>query len=184
MIVGTPPSINMWHTSPDDAWHTFSSGWNPSGFSYKIHGARFSYSDCLKEGQTTLISINIWPTFTIHPDDQHRSSGYDCPGHWLKESKSYTLSQTACHGPRSATCRVKRQDEVTTSHFPRSFHIITYHDLWQPHHLPRSLSTAHRVMMVLTPPSVIMITQNISPPLKRGTKLLMLYIQTFTQGGR
>ena len=132
MIVGTPPSNNMWHTSPDDAWHTFSSGWNPSGFSYKIHGARFSYSDCLKEGQTTLISINIWTTFTIHPDDQHRSSGYDCPGHWLKESKSYTLSQTACHGPRSATYRVKGQDEVTTSHFPRSLHIVKYHDLCQP----------------------------------------------------
>ena len=83
---------------------------------------------------------------------------------------------TACHDPRSATCRVKGQDEVTTSHFPRSFHMITYHDLWQPHHLPRSLSAAHRVMMTLTPPSVMMTTQNISLPLKRETVLLERYI--------
>ena len=79
--VGTPPPKNTCHTPHGDTWHALSSGSPSFGFSYKIHGARFSYPDCLKEGQTTLISINIRTAFTIHPDDQHRSSGYDCPGH-------------------------------------------------------------------------------------------------------
>ena len=50
----------------------------------RIHVMRPSYPDWLKEVQTTLINIDIWTAFTIHPYDQHRSSGYDCPGHWLK----------------------------------------------------------------------------------------------------
>ena len=80
-IVETPPLENTCHASHGDTWHALSSGPSSSGFSYKIHGARFSYLDCLKEGQTTHICINIRTAFTIHPDDQHRSSGYDCPGH-------------------------------------------------------------------------------------------------------
>ena len=39
---------------------------------------------------------------------------------------------TTCHGPHLAICRVRGQDEVTTSHFPRSLHTIAYHDLCQP----------------------------------------------------
>ena len=161
--VGTPP--HTWHTYPDNAWHAFSSGSTSSGFSQEAH---FSYPDCLKEGQTTLININIriWLS-----------------GSLTEVKQVLHVITTACHSPRSATCRVKGQDEVTTSHFPRSFHMITYHDLWQPHHLPRSLSTAHRVMMALPPPSVIMTTQNISPPLKRGTKLLItIYTNLHTKG--
>ncbi|KAL6335733.1 hypothetical protein AAG906_039496 [Vitis piasezkii] len=39
-------------------------------------------------------------------------------------------------------------------------------------------------MMVLPPPRGIMTSQNISLSLKRETELLILYIRTFTQGGR
>ncbi|RVW14886.1 Serine/threonine-protein phosphatase 7 long form-like [Vitis vinifera] len=45
---------------------------------------------------------NIRTTAIAHPDDRHTLSG------------------------------VKGQDEVTTSHFPRSLHTIAYHDLCQP----------------------------------------------------
>ena len=58
---------------------------------------------------------------------------------------------------------------------------VTSHDLWQPRHLPWSLSAAPRVMMALPPPRGIMTSQNISLPLKRETKLLILYIWTFTK---
>ena len=138
--VGTPPSekqvarISQWHVAHIISRITLIQ------ISLRTHMARFFYPDYLKEEQPTLISKNIRTASTIHPDDQHGPPGYDCPDHWLKYSKSYTLSQQAYHGPRSATCRVKGQVEVTTSHFPQSFHMITYHDLWQPHHLPRSLS--------------------------------------------
>ena len=71
------------------------------------------------------------------------------------------------------------QSERTRWSDNKSLPTITSHD-----HLPRSLSAARRVMMALPPPSVIMTTQNISPPLKRETKLLILYIWTFTQRGR
>ena len=54
-IVGTPP--HTWHTSPNDTWHTFSSGSASSGFPPRIHVARFSYPDSLKERHTTLTNI-------------------------------------------------------------------------------------------------------------------------------
>ena len=74
----------------------------------RIHVMRLSYPDYLKEVQATLINIRHPNDFylisglpkrssndtykhktsgqlsQIHPNDQHRSSGYDCPGHWLK----------------------------------------------------------------------------------------------------
>ena len=67
---------------------------------------------------------------------------------------------TACHGPRLATCRVKGQDEVTTSYFSRSPHMITSHDYltWSPptitshDHLPRSLTTASPTTISVKPP--------------------------------
>ncbi|CBI27312.3 unnamed protein product, partial [Vitis vinifera] len=46
---------------------------------------------------------------------------------WLKRVL-HTIT-TNRHGPHLITCRVRRQDEVTASHFPRSFYIITSHDL-------------------------------------------------------
>ena len=109
----------------------------------RIHVTRFSYLDCLKEGQTTLISIK-------HPDGFHNTSGW--PTYAIRIWLSGSLTEvkqvlhvitTAYHGPRSATYRVKGQDEVTTSHFLRSFHMITYHNLcvrwwWPCHHLMSS----------------------------------------------
>ena len=129
----------------------------------RIHVTCLSYPDHLKEVRTTLINKR-------HPDDFHLISGppqgssNDACKHrisgrlpryirmtnivhpdimvriidWSKQV-SHVIT-TACQGPRSTTCRVKGQDEVTTSHFPRPLHMITCHDLWQPHHLPRSLS--------------------------------------------
>ena len=98
----------------------------------RIHVTRLSYPDYLKEVQTILISIK-------HPDDFHKYIRMTNISHldiivritdWSKQVL-YVIT-TACHGPRSAICRVKGQDEVTISHFPRSLHAITYHDLGQP----------------------------------------------------
>ena len=93
---------------------------------------------------------------------------------WLSRSltevsKSYTLSQQPAmtHVPPPAELKDKVKWQQVTSH----------------DHLPRSLSAARRVMMALPPPNVIITTQNISLPLKRESKLLMLYISTFTQRG-
>nr|CAN70842.1 hypothetical protein VITISV_013563 [Vitis vinifera] len=41
-----------------------------------VHVARFSYPDYLKERHTTLISITSGRLPQMHPDDQHRPSGY------------------------------------------------------------------------------------------------------------
>ena len=123
-----------------------------------IKHAWHAFPDYLKEDQTTLINISsgrltqyIRMINICHLDTMVRIID------WSKQV-SHVIT-TVCHGPRSTTCRVKGQDEVTTSHFPRSFHMITYHDLCQ---------TARRVMMALPSPSVIMTTQNISSPLKKN----------------
>ena len=118
---------------------------------------------------------------TSHPDDRHITSGRPTYpiriclfGSLTKVSKSYYVIPTACHGPRSATCRVKRQE----------WWQVTSYDLWQLRPLPRSLSTACKVMMALSPPRDIMTSQNISLSLKRETEFLIRYIWTFTQRGR
>ena len=67
------------------------------------------------------------------------------------------VTTTACHtSTRPITRRVKGRVEVTTSHFSRSFYMITSHDLWQQHHLPRFLTAVSRVAMTMLPPNVIM----------------------------
>ena len=80
------PSLrDTWHASYSDTWHALS-----FGSSYKAHMTRFSHPDCLKEEQTTLTKHRHPDGFhkcvrsTIHPDNQHGLSGYDCPDHWLK----------------------------------------------------------------------------------------------------
>ena len=57
VAVGTLPPDNTWHTPPSDAWHTFSSGSTSSGFSPRVHVARLSYPDPLKERHMTLTNI-------------------------------------------------------------------------------------------------------------------------------
>ena len=107
---------------------------------------------------------------TSHLDDRHITSGRPTYPIWIclsgsltKVSKSYYVISTACHGPRSATYKMKRQE----------WWQVTSYDLWQLRRLPWSLSAARRVMMVLSPPRGIMTNQNISLPLKRETKLLI-----------
>ena len=80
-IVGTLPSENTWHASYSDTWHALSSESPSSGSSYKAHMTRLSHPDYLKEYQTTLINITSERLYTIHPNDQHMSSGYNCPDH-------------------------------------------------------------------------------------------------------
>ena len=148
--VGTPPSKPRgMHLTVTRGTHC-----HPS---LPIKHTWHAFPDCLKEDQTTLINISsgrltqyIRMINIFHPDTMVRIID------WSKQVSHVTT--TACHGPRSAACRVRGQDEVTTSHFLGSFHMITSHDLWQPHHLPRSLSTVRRVMMATLPPNVIMTT--------------------------
>ena len=94
-VVGTPPSENTWqasgrdtwHVSYSDTWHALSSGSPSSGPSYKAHMAHLVYPDCLKEEQATLTKhghpdgFHKYVRSTIHPDNQHGLSGYDCPDH-------------------------------------------------------------------------------------------------------
>ena len=85
------PSLrDTWHASYSDTWHALSSGSPSSGSFYKAHMTRFSHPDCLKEEQTTLTKHRHPDGFhkcvcsTIHLDNQHGLSRYDCPDHWLK----------------------------------------------------------------------------------------------------
>ena len=155
VCVGTPPSeihvarISQWHVTRIIGRIAI------IRISLKIQMMHFSYPDCLKEGQTTLIKDR-------HPDGFHNTSA---PQYIRITNMGYPdmivqiidWSKTSVD-PRLVTCRVRGRVEVTTSHFPRSFYMITSHDLWQPHHLPRSLIAARRVMMALLPPNVIMTT--------------------------
>ena len=158
--VGTPP--------PDDTWHTFLSG-SPQEDTWLASPIRTPLGRGTQHSQTS------------HPDDCHITSRRPTypiqiclSGLLTKVSKSYYVIPTACHGPRFAACRAKGQE----------WWQVTSHDLWQPRCLPRSLSATCRVMMALPPPRGIMTSQKVSLPLNRETELLILYIRTFTQGGR
>ena len=144
----------------------------------RVHVARLSYPDPLKERHTTLTNITSGrlPQH-IRTTDIHYPDMFVRIIDWSKQVLH--VITTTCHGPRSATCRVKGQEWSDIKSLPT----ITSHDFWQSQQLPRSLA-ARRVMMALLPPSVIMTTQNVSLPLKRETKPLILYIWTFTQRRR
>ena len=163
--VGIPP--------PDDTWHAFLSGLAPSGFpqedTWRVSPIWTSSGRSTRHSQTS------------HPDDRHITSGRPtypiriCLSRSLtKVSKFYYVILTACHGPRSATYRVKGQE----------WWQVTFYDLWQLRRLPRSLSVALRMIMALSPPRGIMTSQNISLSLKRETELLRQYIWTFAQRER
>ena len=108
----------------------------------------------------------IRTTAISHPDNRHILSGYALSKSLIEVSRSCTSFQQPVTAHVPPTAEWKDRNEVMASHFPRS------------------LSAAHRVMMALPPPRGIMTSQNISLPLKRETELLVLYIWTFTQGGR
>ena len=128
--VGTPP--HTWHTSPNDTWHTFSSGSASSEFPPRVHVARFSYPDSLKERHTTLTNI------TSGQLPQHiRTTDIHYPGMFVRiinwSKQVLHIIATACHGPRSATCRVKWQEWSDGKSLPTiSDSRSNYHDLCQP----------------------------------------------------
>ena len=107
----------------------------------KICMVRLSYPEPLKERQTTFQplyprkskrrwqSVDTRIVSTTHPDIQHDPSGYKSSGWSIKVKRVLHAITTSSHGPHPITCRVRRQGEVTASHFPRSFYIITAHDL-------------------------------------------------------
>ena len=177
--VGTPP--------PDATWHTFSSGLAPSGspwchvahISIRISSIRISPKEDTWHASPIRTSSgrSTRHSQTSHPDDRYITSGRPtypiqiCLSRSLtKVSKSCYAILTACHGPRSATCRVKGQE----------WQQVTSHNLWHLRRPPRSLAAARRVMMALSPLRGIMSSQNISLSLKRETELLRRYIWTFT----
>ena len=149
------PSLRAtWRASYSDTWHALSSGSSSSGPSHKAHMARFSglpqersndaYKHIIRTAYTNTFG---WSTYSIR---------IQWSGSLTKVKRVSHASATTSHGPCPITCRMKRQVEVTTSHFPRSFYMITSHDLWQQHHLPRFLTAASRVVMTMLPPNVIM----------------------------
>ena len=163
--VGTPPSGK--HVARISQWHVARviSRTIIIRIPLRIRMMQFSYPDSFKERQMTfqlLLSKEEQTTLAEHrySDNLHNAyvpSGYNHSDHQLKKNKSYTLSQQAAMTHIPITCRVRRQDEVTESHFPLSFYMITSHDLWQPHHLPWFLTAVRRVMMLLLT-TIIIIT--------------------------
>ncbi|RVW82587.1 putative auxin efflux carrier component 1c [Vitis vinifera] len=109
--------------------------------SLRICMVQLSYPDRLKERQTTfhlLLSKEEQTTLAErrHPDsshntsdNQHEPSGYKSSGWSIKVKRVLHAITTSSHDPHLVTCRVRRQDEVIASHFPRSFYMITFHDL-------------------------------------------------------
>ena len=126
-----------------------------------------AFPDYLKEDQTTLLNITsgritqyIRMINICHPDTMVQIID------WSKQVSH--IITTSCHGPRSTTCRVKGQDEVTTSHF---------HD-----HFTRSLSAAHRVMIALPPPKCHHNSTKYLPTIKEAIKASdTIYINLHTR---
>ena len=84
--VGTPPcEIRGTHLTVTHGMHCHPSHPHPD-LPIK-HTCRTFYPDCLKEEQTTLTKhrhpdgFHKYVRSTIHPDNQHGLSGYDCPDH-------------------------------------------------------------------------------------------------------
>ena len=109
--------------------------------SLKIYMMRFSYPDSVKEDQTTLVNIASGRIYNMHPDNQHMSSGYKWPDHWLKKSESYTLSQQTAMAhilsPSEWEDKMKWQQVTSHDHSTRSRPTIsdsriTYYGFWQP----------------------------------------------------
>ena len=114
--VGTPPSEPRGtHLTVTHDTH-LSSGSSSSGPSHKAHMARFSR---LPQGRSNGTYKHIIRTiYTMHPDDQHRPSGYNGPDHWLKYSESYTLSRqpAMAHVPLPAEWNDGLRWQQVTSH--------------------------------------------------------------------
>ena len=141
----------------------------------RVHVARFSYPDSLMERHTTLTNIT---SRRLPQRTQMTDIYYPDMFVWIIDWSKQVLHviTTACHGPRSATYRVKGQEWSDGKSLPTiSDNPRASHDLCQP--LVRWWWPCHHLVASWQ-------TQNISLPLKRETKLLVLYIWTFTQRGR
>ena len=131
MVVGQNGQVKRGHCRDSSLW------WHVTRISIRISSIRisprvhvvgFPYPDSLRERHTTLANITSGrPTYHIRI----------CLSESLtKVSKSYYVIPTACHSPRSATCRAKGQE----------WWQVTSHDLCQPpvgwwwpcHHLEAS----------------------------------------------
>ena len=97
----------------------------PIRISPRVHVARFSYPNSLKERHTTLINITSGqPTYTVRIYFVRIVD-------WSKRVLHVII--TACHGPRSATCRVKGQEGSDDKSLPTiSNSHDASHDLCQP----------------------------------------------------
>ena len=101
-IVGTPPPENTCHTPHGDTKHALPSESPPSGYTWRAShirttsrkGKRHPHPDTrdapLISGLPQGSANDTYKHKTsgrlpqIHPDDQHKPFGYNCPDHWLK----------------------------------------------------------------------------------------------------
>ena len=123
-----------WHVAHTSWWHVahISIRINPIWISPKVHMARFSYPNSLKERHTTLTNI------TSGRLPQHiRTTDIHYPGMFVRiidwSKQVLHVITTACHGPRSATCRVKWQKWSDDKSLPTiSDSRGAAHDFYQP----------------------------------------------------
>ena len=98
----------------------------------RVHVARFSYPDFLKERHTTLTNITSGrPPHRIRTTNIYYPDMFVRIIDWSKQVLHVII--TACHGPRSATCRVKGQEWSDGKSLPTiSDSRGASHDLCQP----------------------------------------------------
>ena len=100
-----------WHVAHTSWWHvTHISVWiNPIRISPRVHVARLSYPDFLKERHTILTNITSGrPPHRIRTTDIYSPDMFVRIIDWSKQVLHVTT--TAYHGPRSATYKVKGQE--------------------------------------------------------------------------
>ena len=100
-----------WHVAHTSWWHVayISIRINPIRISLRVHVARLSYPDSLKERHTTLTNITSGRTpHRIRTTDIYYPDMFVRIIDWSKQVLH--VITTVCHGPHSATCRVKGQE--------------------------------------------------------------------------
>ena len=118
----------------------------PIRISPRVHVARFSYPDFLREKHTTLANITSGrSSYHIRTTDISYSDMFVRIIDWSKQVLHVII--TACHGPRSATCRVRSQEWSDGKSLPTisdscgaSHHLCQppYEWWWPCHHLEAS----------------------------------------------
>ena len=115
---------------------------------------------------------------TLPPDDTWRA-----PPIRTSSGRSTRHSQTS-HPDDSISYSDMLSGSSDSLPQPTCRHLQSERIEMMANHIPRSLTAARRVMMTLPPLRGIMTSQKVSLPLKKEAELLILYIRTFTQGGR